>query len=718
MPRAAKPPKPRSRKSPSAAAPAPRTAVLRAIIESVHPEIDGGRFPAKRTAGEIVRVEADVFADGHDAIAADLLYRYAGRTTNPSTSAGTPGESLTSGAGRGGPASEEARRGAGVPAGEKWKRLPMSPLGNDRWRAEFPVDELGFYEFTIEAWVDRFATYRDALSKKFGAGQDVTTELIEIRELLRSKTEDHRLKRIADRIDGDDDPAHRVAVVLDGDVEAHARGDMGLRDAVVRYERTPRVMVERERARFGAWYEMFPRSAGPDPARSATFDEASGDLARIAGMGFDVVYLPPIHPIGTTARKGRNNTLTAEPGDPGSPWAIGGPEGGHTAVEPGLGTIEDFDRFVTRARDLGLEVALDIAFQTSPDHPWVKEHPGWFRHRPDGSIRYAENPPKKYQDIYPFDFESPDWPALWSALRDVFLFWIDRGVTIFRVDNPHTKAFRFWEWAIADIRTRHPEAIFLSEAFTRPRIMHYLAKLGFTQSYTYFTWRNTKAELVEYFTELTAGPGREYMRPNLFANTPDILHEYLQRGGRPAFKVRLILAATLGASYGIYSGFELSENRPVRPGSEEYLDSEKYQFRQWNWDQPDSLAPLITLLNDARHTYRALQSDGSLRFHDTDNDQLIAYSKTDSRVAILVIVNLDYANMQHGWVRVPRSDWAPSPAEPVSATDLLTGETYSWSGEWNYVRLEPDSRPAHVLVIRLPPAPEARRGAGDPAGTT
>jgi starch synthase (maltosyl-transferring) len=662
----------------------------RAVIESVQPEIDAGRFPAKRTIGETVAVEADIFADGHDMVAADLLYRYAGTAVDTTHS----------------PHPAEPRQ-FGTQERPEWSRVPMAPAGtygthNDRWRASFRVDEPGYYEFTIEAWVDRFATWRDGLSKKFAAGQNVETELQEGALLLRLKTEDERLKSIASRLEAATDQGERVAVALDADLADLARADHGLRHAVVRYERAPRVLAERERARFGAWYEMFPRSAGPDPTRSATFAEAASRLPAIAAMGFDIVYLPPIHPIGVTARKGRNNSLTPDASDPGSPWAIGGTAGGHTAIEPGLGTIDDFVRFVSGARDLGMEIALDIAFQTSPDHPWVAEHPQWFRHRPDGSIKYAENPPKKYQDIYPLDFESSDWPALWTALRDVFLFWIDHGVTIFRVDNPHTKAFRFWEWVIADLKSRHPETIFLSEAFTRPKVMHYLAKLGFTQSYTYFTWRNTKAELVEYFTELAGGPGREYMRPNLFANTPDILHEYLQRGGRPAFKIRLVLAATLGASYGIYSGLELAENRAVKPGSEEYLDSEKYQYRQWNWDSPESLAGMITALNDARHAHRALQSDWSLQFHDTDNDHIIAYSKRDGRDAVLTIVNLDYANMQHGWVRLPLADWKVAPDTPLELSDILTGETYVWSTEWNYVRLEPDTRPAHVLVVKLP----------------
>ncbi len=650
---------------------APAGSALRAIIESVQPEIDAGRFPAKRIAGDQVRVEADIFAEGHDTVAADLLYRHAGVRRRASTS------------------------NAG------WQRVPMAPVGNDRWQAAFTVDTLGFYEFTIEAWVDEFAAWRDGLAKKFGAGQDVELELQEGSSWLREKTEDQRLKKFAERFEGSGDQGARVAAALSSSIADAVRASEGARHNVVRYERTLSIMVERERARTGAWYEMFPRSAGPDPTRSATFDEAAERLTAIAAMGFDVVYLPPIHPIGTTARKGRNNTLTPGPADPGSPWAIGGAAGGHTAIEPGLGTLADFDRFVARARALNLEVALDIAFQTSPDHPWVIEHPSWFKHRPDGTIKYAENPPKKYQDIYPLDFESSDAPALWAALCDVFLFWAGHGVTIFRVDNPHTKPFRFWEWVIAEVKAAHPGSVFLSEAFTRPKVMRHLAKLGFSQSYTYFTWRNTKAELVEHLTELTSAPVREYMRGNLFTNTPDILHAFLQEGGRPAFKLRLILAATMGANYGIYSGYELSENRPAKPGSEEYLDSEKYQYRQWNWDDPASLAGLATTLNAARHAYAALQSDWSLRFHDTDNDHLIAYSKREGGTAVLTIVNLDYANMQQGWVKLPLDDWGIAPGAPLQMTDVLTGETYTWSSEWNYVRLEPGTRPAHVLVVIL-----------------
>jgi starch synthase (maltosyl-transferring) len=430
-------------------------------------------------------------------------------------------------------------------------------------------------------------------------------------------------------------------------------------------------------------------------------------------MGFDVLYLPPIHPIGRSYRKGRNNSLEPRAGDPGSPWAIGSAEGGHTAVEPGLGTIEDFDRFRADAERAGLEVALDIAFQASPDHPYVSAHPEWFRHRPDGTIKYAENPPKKYQDIYPFDFDSSAWQALWEELRDVFEFWIGHGVRIFRVDNPHTKPFRFWEWVIADLQSRHPDTIFLAEAFTRPKVMRYLAKAGFTQSYTYFTWRNTKEDITEYFTELTTTEVREYMRPNLFANTPDILHEFLQQGGRPAFQIRLVLAATLGASYGIYSGFELAENVPVRPGSEEYLDSEKYQIRVRDFDQAGSLAELISRVNGIRHAERALQFDRGLQFHDTDNPLLICYSKRapDGGAPLLIVITLDPRHMQHGWIRVPLAEWHLASEQPFDVVDLLSDERYTWRGEWNYVRFDPEYRVAHILAFpgfeSLHPAPLA-----------
>jgi starch synthase (maltosyl-transferring) len=471
-----------------------------------------------------------------------------------------------------------------------------------------------------------------------------------------------------------------------------------------------RVIVDPERARCSAWYEMFPRSCTSDPSRGATLREAEARLPAIADMGFDVLYLPPVHPIGTTHRKGRNNALAAEPGDPGSPWAIGSEDGGHTAIDPALGTLDDFDRFVALARHLGLEVALDIAFQASPDHPWVKEHPEWFRHGPDGSIKYAENPPKKYQDIYPFDFESRESEALWRALRDVFLFWIAHGVTIFRVDNPHTKPLAFWEWALADLRRVHPEAIFLAEAFTRPKVMQYLAKAGFNQSYTYFTWRNSAGELREYLTELTRTGLREFMRPNFFANTPDILHEYLQTGGRPAFEVRLILAATLSASYGIYSGFELCERVPIRPGSEEYINSEKYEIKPRDWQQAGNLNELIARVNEIRRSHAALQQNNTLAFHETENPAFLWFSKTapgplrgtrptyEDRV--FVVANTDPHWMQHGRVQMPIRELGIGPHQSYIVEDLLDDSRYVWQGDWNYVKLDPAERVAHILVVR------------------
>ena len=468
-----------------------------------------------------------------------------------------------------------------------------------------------------------------------------------------------------------------------------------------RYPRALRVIVERERARFGSWYEMFPRSAGTDPSKSATFKEAEARLPYVAAMGFDVLYLPPIHPIGTTFRKGRNNALTPEPGDPGSPWAIGSAEGGHTAIEPGLGTLQDFDYFLRAARAHGLEIALDIAFQVAPDHPWVTQHPEWFRRRPDGSVQYAENPPKKYEDIYPIDFETRDWRALWQTLREVIEHWIGEGVEIFRVDNPHTKPFAFWEWLIAAVRREHPRVIFLAEAFTRPRVMHRLAKLGFSQSYTYFTWRETKAELTEYFTELATSPAREYFRPNCWPNTPDILPHHLRNAPLEAFRIRLVLAATLAANYGIYGpAFELGENRPRDDESEEYLSSEKYELKRWNVDRPTSLAPFITRVNAIRHHHPALQSDWSLAFHGTDNDMLMCWSKRAGDDRILVAVNLDPGNVQSGWVTLDLGALGLDGAHEITVHDLLSGERYPWwGGGRNFLMLDPRKAPAHIFAV-------------------
>jgi starch synthase (maltosyl-transferring) len=661
------------------------------VVEGILPQVDCGRFPIKRVVGETVTVTADIHADGHDVLAAVTMYR---RTGN-----------------------------------ETWREVPMEATGNDRWQAAFIVDGLGEYEYTVEGWIDRFGSWRYELSKKFGAGQDVASELLEGAALVRETLErvpaasvDSRgrsagsgprgahsvlSERAAALADTSTPAGERVALALSEELE-RLMAEHPDRSRATRFDRVLGVIVERVRARFGAWYEMFPRSAGTDPSRSATFDEAAARLSYVASMGFDVLYLPPIHPIGRSFRKGPNNSLTPGPNDPGSPWAIGSDEGGHMAVEPGLGTIEDFDRFVEAAGRQGLEIALDIAYQASPDHPYVREHPEWFRHRPDGTIKYAENPPKKYQDIYPIHFESPDWEALWHELKRVMEFWIGHGVTIFRVDNPHTKPYPFWHWVIGEIRREHPDTIFLSEAFTRPKVMRYLAKSGFSQSYTYFTWRTTKAELTEYFTELTQTDVREYMRPNLFANTPDILHAYLQRGGRPAFQVRLVLAATLGATYGIYSGYELSENVPVKDGSEEYLDSEKYQIRPRNFEQAGSLAELAGRINAIRREHPALQHDWGLAFHQTDNAEIICYSKqsVDGRDVLLVIVNLDPFRMQHGFVQLPLADWGLTPTSTVEVLDLLSGERYFWRGEWNYVRFDPQIRVAHILhVSRHPSVP-------------
>ena len=655
----------------------------RVIVERVWPEIDGGRFAIKRSVGEQVTVGADIFADGHDLLAGVVKYRQLSAA---------------------------------------WQEIPLIARDNDRWEATFTVTELGDYEYTVEAWIDRFGTWLKRLVAKADAGQDVENELLEGAELIqqaagrlkaaptyryveagfsrpRPTDEDLRLLEMADMLRGASPQVARVWAVKDPSLRAlmDARPD---RRASTTYEPTLICRVDSVRARFGAWYEMFPRSVTTDSSRSGTFREAESRLRDIAAMGFDVVYLPPVHPIGETYRKGRNNALSAEPGDPGSPWAIGSAAGGHTAIEPGLGTIDDFDRFVRLANRLGLEVALDIAFQASPDHPWVREHPGWFRHRPDGSIKYAENPPKKYQDIYPIDFESAERESLWNALKDVFLFWIGHGVRIFRVDNPHTKSFRFWEWVIAEVRRDYPDAVFLAEAFTRPQVMRYLAKAGFNQSYTYFTWRNSAHELRDYLNELTKTELQEYMRPNFFANTPDILHEYLQTGGRPAFEVRLVLAATLAASYGIYSGFELCENLPVKKGSEEYLDSEKYQIKPRDWNQAESLRELIARVNAIRRDQPALQQNATLSFYQTDNPHFLWFGKWHPAGRVLVIANTDPHWTQQGWVQVPIWEMDIGARERYVVEDLLDGARYTWRGEWNFVKLDPTERVAHIFVIR------------------
>ena len=643
----------------------------RVIIEAISPQVDGGRFPAKRTLGDLVRVEADIFTDGHDAIAAALLAH---------------------------------REGC-----ENWIEIPMHALvnGNDRWAASFRVAELGCYGFKVQGWVDHFETWRRDLLKRIAAESDAPVDYLIGAALVAEA---------ASRASAADSAwlSQRASVLRSGKEPAALRihaTDPTLHELVLRYpdkrfasesDREISIVVDPVRARFSSWYELFPRSTAERAGVHGTFADCEKRLPYVAGMGFNVVYLPPIHPIGRAFRKGRNNNPECQPGDCGSPWAIGSAEGGHKAIHSELGSLEDFRRFVAKARELDLSVALDIAFQAAPDHPYVREHESWFRKRPDGTIQYAENPPKKYQDIYPFDFESEDWSGMWEEFKSIFLYWAGQGVTIFRVDNPHTKAFPFWEWVIAEIKRDHPDVIFLAEAFTRPKIMYRLAKLGFSQSYTYFPWRNGKAEITAYLTELAQSPVREFFRPNQWTNTPDILTEFLQMGGRPAFAIRLLLAATLGSNYGIYGpAFELLENLPVRHGSEEYLNSEKYEIRHWDFDRADTLRPLIARINEIRNTNPALQGDWSLKFHFVDNDQLLCYSKEseDRSNLIVTVVNLDPHHTQAGLVTLPLDKLEIPIDRAYEAEDLLTGERYLWHGPRNYVELNPTRLSGHILKI-------------------
>lgn len=642
----------------------------RVVIEGISPAVDDGRFPAKRTVGDHVQVEADIFTDGHDAVAASLLAYREGN--------------------------------------EKWIEIPMQPLVNDRWTAIFRVAELGRYRFKVQGWVDHFETWHRDLLKRIKAETDTQVDYLIGADLIFAA---------AERAIGPDAAwlKGRAEVLRSGkapmELRSHAT-DPTLHKLALRYpdkrfrtesDREYPIVVDPVIARFSAWYEFFPRSTGADPAAHGTFADCEKRLPYIAEMGFNVVYLPPIHPIGVNFRKGRNNNPESQPGDCGSPWAIGSGDGGHKSIHSELGTLDDFRRFVSKAKVYGLSLAMDIAFQAAPDHPYVKEHENWFRKRPDGTIQYAENPPKKYQDIYPFDFESEDWSGMWEELKSVFDYWIEQGVTIFRVDNPHTKAFPFWTWVIPEIKREHPEVLFLAEAFTRPKIMYRLAKLGFSQSYTYFPWRNAKGEITAYLTELAQTPVREFFRPNQWPNTPDILTEFLQMGGRAVFGIRLLLAATLGANYGIYGpAFELMEHVPVRRGSEEYLNSEKYEIRHWDTESADSMRPLIASVNAFRRDNAALQNDWSIEFHSTENEQLICYSKEsdDRSNLILVVVNLDPHYTQSGFVTLPLEKLEIPQDRGYEAEDLLTGACYMWNGARNYVELNPSRQPGHILRIQ------------------
>ncbi|WP_052464481.1 alpha-1,4-glucan--maltose-1-phosphate maltosyltransferase [Geoalkalibacter subterraneus] len=640
----------------------------RAVIENITPQVDDGRFAIKRVIGEKVVVRADVFCDGHDEPAALLLYRHESE--------------------------------------EQWHKVPMRFLVNDAWEAAFQISELGVYYYTVEARVDHFVTWQKDLAKRFSAGQDLAVDreigarLVESFALRAGSSDAQRLRQWASRLRQAPDDASALRLAQDPELTALMERHYDPHLATLA-DRTFQVLAERQRALFSSWYELFPRSTSGDPSQHGTFRDCEKLLPEIARMGFDVLYFPPIHPIGLTNRKGRNNQVVAEGDDPGSPWAIGGAKGGHKAVHPDLGTLEDFRGFIAKAAEHGLEVALDIAFQCSPDHPYVHRRKQWFRQRPDGTVQYAENPPKKYQDIIPFDFECDDWRNLWEELRSIFEYWIEQGVTIFRVDNPHTKAFGFWQYVIGEIKKEHPETIFLSEAFTRPKVMYRLAKVGFTQSYTYFTWRNTKWELEQYMQELSTPPVRDFFRPNFWPNTPDILPEILQYGGRPAFMIRFILAATLSASYGIYGPpFELFVNTAL-PGSEEYLDSEKYEIKNWDWENADHMRELIARVNRIRRDNPALQTTWNVHFCKTDNDNLICYVKTTEEHdnILLVAVNLDPFHKQAGHIRLPMESLGLSPGHPFLAHDLLGDGRNIWHSEWNPIELDPHQLPAAVFRL-------------------
>ncbi len=650
----------------------------RAVVDAVLPAVDGGRFAVKRIVGRPFTVSAHVFTDGHDRVRVQLCWRHE-----------------TAGA---------------------VQSVEMAPIGNDVWTAEFPLPEIGRYRYWVVAWVDHFQSWRTELERRVDpadiriaaqAGAELGDEAADRakgpdRKALSGWARDLR-KRAADLAG---DVAALKALALNDDIALIADRYPDRRFEVRSAAELP-LVVDRERAAFSTWYELFPRSAAQSEGRHGTFKDVEALLPYVAELGFDVLYMPPIHPIGYDKRKGRNNALVAEPGDVGSPWAIGSPEGGHTDILPALGTADDFRRLVAQAAKLDIDIALDIAFQCAPDHPWVKQHPAWFRFRPDGSVQYAENPPKKYQDIYPFNFESDDWQGLWRALKGVFEHWVGQGVKIFRVDNPHTKAFPFWEWCITEIKREHPEVLFLAEAFTRPKVMHRLAKLGFSQSYTYYTWRNTRAELIEYFTELNEAPGVDYFRPNVWPNTPDILSEFLHDAPRSVFMTRLLLAATLTGNYGIYGpAYELMERTPRNPGGEEYLDSEKYQIRHWDLGGGASLREFIATVNQARRANAALQAGASLRFLETGNDQLIAYARTseDATSAVIVVVNLDRQWQQSGWVHVESGWLGLADGEGLQVDDLLTGQSFAWRHGGNFVLLDPGAMPAHLLRVRLSPA--------------
>ena len=645
----------------------------RVFIENIQPQVNCGDFPVKRVIGDTIKISADIYCDSHDVLSAEVLYKHQDD--------------------------------------EVWQNVEMEFVINDEWKAEFPLNSIGSYFYTVRAWVDHFKSWHRDILKKIDAQVDIAVDLQIGANLIQEALDEHGnmaekeaafLGEIKKEFNSDAVTERKIGSILDGKL-FRTMVKYPVKKYVSQVEKKYEITVDRKRANFSSWYVVFPRSLNSYGEKHGTFKDVVDFLPYVSELGFDVLYLPPIHPIGETNRKGKNNSVTAQPGEPGSPWAIGGKEGGHKSIHPQLGTLGEFRDLIQKAGEKNIEIAMDIAFQCSPDHPWVKEHPQWFRHRPDGTLQYAENPPKKYEDIYPLNFETEDWENLWEELKSVFLFWIDKGVKIFRVDNPHTKSFNFWGWVIREIKKEYPDAIFLAEAFTRPKVMYNLAKQGFSQSYTYFTWRNSKYELETYLNELVNSKAREFFRPNFWPNTPDILPEFLQVANRAGYIQRLALAATLSSNYGIYGpAFDLMENAPTHPGKEEYLNSEKYEIKNWNFDDPKSLRKIIGRVNQIRHENAALQNTHSLKFHAIDNDALVCYSKAsdDLNNIILVVVTLDPHHTHSGWLHFPLKEFGMEEHDSYQVHDLISGAHYLWSGEHNFVELDPGVMPVHIFKVR------------------
>lgn len=639
----------------------------RVIITNVKPQVEGGKFPAKTTVHEQITISADIFCDGHDEIAAYVLLREEGT--------------------------------------KLWKEYPLRLINNDHWEYSFVPEKTGRYSFRIIAWVDHYTTWRKGLIKKISAGQDVAIDMQIGALLLEEAAQNQRGRNNVLLLTAGEklrqlDVTIALPIVNDEVVNAMMSG-YKKKEYVSESEQVLDIVVDRSKASFSTWYELFPRSASSVPGQHGTFKDVQKLLPHIADMGFDTLYLPPIHPIGATKRKGKNNALTAAADDPGSPWAIGSGKGGHKSIHPQLGDLKDFKQLVSAAKKEGIEIAMDLAYQCSPDHPYVKEHPGWFKWRPDGTVQFAENPPKKYEDILPINFDTEDWESLWVELKSVIEYWIKTGVNIFRVDNPHTKSFPFWEWVMAEIKRNYPNVIFLAEAFTRPRLMERLAKVGFTQSYTYFTWRNTKKEIEEYITELTKTDLRYYFRPNFWPNTPDILPPEITAGGEPALLSRLVLAATLSSNYGLYGPvYELGLVQPM-PNKEEYIDNEKYEVKHWDWTAETKIKEVIKLVNQIRKEHAALQTTWNIEFVETNNEQIICYIKHSGTDVLIIVVNLDPFHVQSGHVRIPIQKLDIPVDMHYTVKDLLSGEQYQWQNEWNYVQLNPYDMPAHILSIEF-----------------